>query len=87
MSTFLYGATAMGCFVAGLFFLRFWRQSRDTLFVSFAVAFWLFALNYSVLGLVPLATERRPFVFLLRLAGFITILWGIVQKNRVLSRP
>lgn len=87
MATFLYGATAMGCFIAGLFFLRFWRQSRDALFVSFAVAFWVFALNYGMLGLVPLATERRPYVFLLRLAGFITILCGIVQKNRVLSRP
>jgi hypothetical protein len=25
--------------VAGLFFLRFWRESRDRLFVSFSVAF------------------------------------------------
>ena len=61
-------------------------QSRDTLFVSFAVAFWVFALNYGVLGLVPLATERRPYVFLLRLVGFVTILCEIVQENRVMSR-
>ena len=36
-----WGALAMACWVAGLFFLRFWRLSRDRLFVFFVLAFWL----------------------------------------------
>lgn len=85
MFTFLNGAVAMGCAVVALFFLRFWRQSADRLFLSFSVAFWIFALNYGLLGLVPLAQESRWYIFVLRLVGFLAILWGIVQKNR--DRP
>jgi hypothetical protein len=81
MVNFLHGVAAMACAVSGLFFLRFWRQSRDGIFLSFAVAFWVFAVDYAVLGLVPLANERRPYVFGLRLVGFGVILWGIARKN------
>ena len=82
MSTFLDGAVAMGCVVAGLFFLRFWRDTADRLFLYFASAFWVFAIGYGVLGMVPLADEKRQYVFLLRLVGFGAIIWGIAQKNR-----
>ena len=33
------GAIMMGYLVAGLFFLRFWQETRDRLFLIFAVAF------------------------------------------------
>ncbi len=82
MAVFFDGAVTMGCVVAGLLFLRFWRESRDTLFVYFAVAFWMFAISYAVLGLVPPADEKRPYVFLIRLIGFGAILWGVARKNR-----
>ena len=82
MVAFLDGAVAMGCIVAALFFLRFWRDSRDALFLTFAVAFGIFALNYAALGLVPFANETRPYIFLLRLLGFLAILGGIARKNR-----
>jgi len=81
MLTFLNGVVAMGCFVAGLFFLKFWRSSRDRLFLTFGVAFWIFCVNYGVLGLAAFADEQRPYVFLLRLVGFVAILWGVVEKN------
>ena len=38
---FLSGAVAFGFFVCGLFFLRFWRRTRDELFMAFALAFGL----------------------------------------------
>lgn len=82
MAVFFDGAVAMGCLVAGLFFLRFWRDSGDEIFAYFASAFWLFAISYAVLGLVPLADEKRPLVFLVRLLGFGVILWGVAWKNR-----
>ena len=36
MNAFFQGTVAMGCAVAGLFFLRFWRDARDRLFLLFA---------------------------------------------------
>ena len=81
MVVFLDGMITMGCAIAGLIFLRVWRQSRERLLLSFAIAFWIFAVSYASLGLVPLADERRPYVFLLRLIGFVVILAAIADKN------
>jgi hypothetical protein len=72
----------MGCAVAGLFFLRFWRDSRDRLFMWFALAFWMLAGSYVLLGVISLATEWRVYVFVVRLAAFCLILAGIYEKNR-----
>ena len=82
MVTFLYGAAATAFAVIALHFLRFWRQSRDSLFLSFAVAFALLAVDRVVLGLSPLASEFREIVFLLRLFAFCLILAAIYTKNR-----
>jgi hypothetical protein len=82
MVTFLYGAAAMGAFIIGLFFWRFWRQSLDRLFLMFALAFWILALDRTVLGIVSFASEWREYVFLLRLLAFSLILYGIIEKNR-----
>jgi hypothetical protein len=79
---FIHGATAMGCVIAGAFFLRFWSQSRDRLFAWFAVAFWMLALSYVALGTVAFATEWRDYVFVIRLLAFCTILFGVLEKNR-----
>ena len=80
--TFLNGATTAGCAIAGLVFLKFWRESNDRLFFAFALAFWILAIDYAVLGVVAFATERRVYVFLFRLLAFGLILAGIVDKNR-----
>jgi hypothetical protein len=85
MVTFLYGAAAMGCAVIGLFFWRFWRQSRDRLFLMFALAFWILTIDRTVLGTITFASEWRAYVFLLRLVAFCLILYGIYDKNR--ARP
>ena len=82
MVTFLYGAAATAFAAIALYFLRFWNQSRDSLFLSFAIAFALLAVDRVVLGLVPLASEFREIVFLLRLFSFCLILVGIYAKNR-----
>jgi hypothetical protein len=79
---FLQGAVAMGCAIAGLFFLRFWKDSGDRLFIRFALAFWLLAVSYVLLGVVRFATEWRVYVFVLRLVAFSLILYAIFDKNR-----
>lgn len=82
MNAFLQGTVAMGCGIAGLFFLRFWRDARDRLFLLFALAFWLLAVSYVFLGVISFATDWRVYVFVVRLVAFCLILYGIFEKNR-----
>lgn len=82
MIPFLNGGLTMACLVAGLFFLRFWRSSGERLFMFFALAFWMLALHWGVLGIVHPPSETRHYAYMLRLAGFLLIVLGIVDHNR-----
>ena len=79
---FLSGALTMGFLVAGLFFLRFWKGTRDNLFVAFALAFWLLGLTQALLALSNIPVEERSWVYLLRLSAFALILSSVWLKNR-----
>jgi hypothetical protein len=87
MSSVLSGAIIMANLVVGLFFLRFWRRTRDRLFAMFAAAFWILAANRIVLTSLHEESEFRTPVYALRLAGFVLILIAIIDKNRDRSPP
>ena len=76
---FMSGVLAMGYAVAGLCFVRFWRESRDRLFAWFAAAFILLALQRV---LITFAASAGDALYLLRLAAFGLIIAAIVDKNR-----
>ena len=82
MKDFLWGATSMACLVASLLFVRFYRMSSERLFLFFTAAFAMFGVHWVVLGAFPPTTEKLPYVYLLRLAAFLLILAGIVDRNR-----
>ena len=79
---FLSGAVTFGFFVAGLFFLRFWRRTHESLFIAFALAFWLLGLGQALLTFANIPVEERSWLYLLRLAAFSLILISIWRKNR-----
>lgn len=79
---FLSGAVTLGFVVAGLFFLRFWRKTRDGLFLAFAFAFWLMGAAQALLALGGMPVEERSWVYLIRLAAFAIILAAIARNNR-----
>jgi hypothetical protein len=79
---FLAGAVVMGFAIAGLFFLKFWRSTRDELFLAFATAFWLLGLCQALLTLSHATAEERSVYFVLRLAAFVLILLAIWRRNR-----
>jgi hypothetical protein len=79
---FLSGAITMGFLVAGFFFLRFWKRTRDGLFLAFAAAFWLLGLGQALLAFTEIPVEERSWLYLLRLAAFSLILVSIWRKNR-----
>jgi len=82
ISVFLYGASAVASGTAGLFFLRFWRDTRDRFFAFFALAFWAFAFNSVGLALTRSIDEARTYFYLVRLVAFLLIIWAVVDKNR-----
>lgn len=79
---FLSGAITLGFLVAGLFFLRFWRKTRDGLFLAFAMSFALLGVGQAVQALANIPQEERSYIYIIRLAAFTLILIAIFRKNR-----
>ena len=79
---FLGGMVTMGFLVAGLFFLRFWKRTHDTLFATFALAFLLLGIAQALVSLSHMPIEERSPLFLIRLLAFVLILAAIWRKNR-----
>jgi uncharacterized membrane protein len=86
MNEFLSGTVFALCCVAGLFFLRFWRKTRDRFFAYFAASFFLMALHRVVLLAIRGSDEHVIVAYLIRLLAFVLILVAIVDKNRVPKR-
>jgi hypothetical protein len=82
MNLLLIGAIAMASLTAGLFFLRFWRDTGDPFFLFFAASFLLEAANRAALGLSSDPNEGTPLFYFVRLVSFVLILIAIAQKNR-----
>ena len=87
MQEFLDGATALACCAIALFFLRFWRETRDRLFGILALAFLVFAINRAVLTALDDNEEARVLVYLVRLLAFALIAIAILDKNRPRRLP
>jgi uncharacterized membrane protein len=73
------GILVSGYLVAALFFLRFRRETGDRLFLAFAVAFAILAVQRLALALT---TENETLIYGLRLLAFVLILAAIIDKNR-----
>jgi len=78
---FLGGALTVGYLVLGLFFLKFWRRTRDPLFITFAWAFWLMAGNQFAVSASGTYDLDVGWTYVLRLLAFVLIIVAIVRKN------
>jgi uncharacterized membrane protein HdeD (DUF308 family) len=83
---FLLGAIVTGSLAAALFFLKFWRQTRDYLFLSFAAAFALEGVNRIAFLFLAAPNEGASSIYLVRLLAFLLILGGIVYKGSRLPK-
>jgi hypothetical protein len=82
MNRYLLGVlTALAATIA-LFFLKFWRESRDRLFAFFAAAFAVLGLEWALHAVFSVRQESQHLLFVLRLLAFVLILVGIIDKNR-----
>jgi peptidoglycan/LPS O-acetylase OafA/YrhL len=78
---YLGGAITLGYLVAALFFMRFWRKTAERLFLAFAGAFALLALNQMLASFLGAGDERTVYAYSLRVLGFVLILCAIADKN------
>jgi hypothetical protein len=82
MVDFMLGAIATASLVVGLVFLRFYRRTRDRLFVFFAAAFFLDALGRVLEAGLRVSEFSTDTVYAIRIVSFALILVAIIDKNR-----
>lgn len=78
---FLLGVIATASITAGLFFLKFWRNTHDSFFLAFAASFFIEGLNRFAVLFVDNASEGSPWTYLVRLLSLLLILAAILRKN------
>jgi hypothetical protein len=66
--------------------VRYWRETRDPLFVQFALAFALLGASWAILSVVNPIGDASPYVYGLRLIAFLLIIVAVVVKNREAAR-
>ena len=86
MNSFISGALVMGYLTVAVFFLRFYRQTKESLFGFFALSFLLFAASRLALVLIQ-EDEQRDYLYWIRLLAALVLLVGIVRKNLRPAQP
>jgi hypothetical protein len=86
VNNILTGAIVMGSLVIALFFLRFWRNTRDRLFLYFSLSFGIEAIHRLYSALANDGGEDSPLHYLVRLVAYGLIIWAILEKN-LSARP
>ena len=81
LDTFLLGAVCAMSFAAALFFLRFWRNTHDFLFLAFAGFFAIEGANSAYIAMLPHPNVGNFSATLIRLLAVVGILCAIIWKN------
>jgi len=78
---FFLGVIATTSLVAALFFLRFWKATRDPFFMAFAASFFVEGLNRGALLFLVNPSAGYRWTYAIRLLSLLLILVGILRKN------
>lgn len=81
LNGFLLGVIVMCEAIACAFFLRFWKKTRDPLFLAFAISFGIEAVNRTAFLYVEDAAGVNPVLFSVRLFSYVIILGAIAHRN------
>jgi hypothetical protein len=79
---FLLGVIVTASMVAGAYFLKFWRQTRDPLFLGFAAAFFIEGVNRTCFLFVASPESGSIILYSVRLLSYLLILVAIAYKNK-----
>lgn len=75
------GVIAAASFTASLFFLKFWKSTRDSLFLPFSVFFLFEGISRTAQLHAENPNEGHLPAYVLRLFGVLLILYAILKKN------
>ena len=78
---FLLGIIVTASLVASACFFKFWRQTRDPLFLGFCAAFLIEGINRSCFLFVESPESGSVTLYAVRLASYLLILIAIANKN------
>jgi hypothetical protein len=81
LSSFLTGAVSMASVVVALFFVRFWRSTRDAFFLYFALSFAIEGASRAA-SLAIQVPDTNPVFYGIRIIAYGVIIIAIWQKNR-----
>jgi len=81
INAFLLGVIVTASLTAGVFFLRFWLQTRDLLFLGFAASFLIEGGNRLAFVFVANMDGPHPVLYSVRLLSYLLILVAIAHKN------
>lgn len=81
MNDIMTGAIAAASLVIALFFLRFWRNTRDRFFLYFSMSFAIEGVHRLYSAVHDNGGEDSPLHYLIRLLAYGLILWAILEKN------
>lgn len=83
LDAFLLGFIVATSFVALLFFLRFWKSTRDPLFLAFGIFFAVQSVSQSAVLSLSHPNQGAIWIFVLRLLSVLGVLAAILWKNVV----
>ena len=78
----LAGMLLAGDILAALFFARFYRDTRDRLFLWFGAGFGLLAVQRLIIAHPDLLPNDPIIAYIIRFFAFLLFLGAIVDKNR-----
>ena len=81
IESFLLGVIATASLAAGIFFLRFWRRTRDPFFLAWSASFVIEGLNRAAVLLAAKPNEGSTWTYVIRLLSTVLILAAILRKN------
>lgn len=81
LDTFLLGFICASSILAAVFFLRFWRHTRDSLFLAFTLFFAIEGANQAYVASLKHPNVGTIAVTLIRLLAVLAILGAILWKN------
>lgn len=81
VSQFLSGAISLASLVIAMFFLRFWRSTRDEFFLYLSLSFALECASRAVSAVLELS-DSNPLFYGIRIVAYGLIIVAIWRKNR-----
>lgn len=81
LEAFLLGTIVTASVIASVYFLKFWRSTKDLLFLAFAAFFLIEAVDRVALLFFARPNEGSPWIYIVRLLALLLLLAAILKKN------